>query len=1382
MIEPTLVPSSLLKASAAVARWSLRLLVAAWVVVGLVWGGLHFLIVPRIAELRPLLEEQASKAVGAQVRIGGIAAKSNGLIPSFELDSVTLMDATGREVLRLPKVLVALSARSVLRLGLEQLYIDSPVLDVRRTADGTLWVAGVALSNQESQDGAVLDWVFSQDELAIVHGTLTWTDELRNAPPLALTGVDLVLRNRRLSHTLQMNATPPPSWGARLTLAGDFKEPLLSRHSGHWKAWSGQLYAHFPQVDLAQLRRYADVGVEVLQGTGALRAWLDVKQGAWVGATADVALKAVHVAVDPTLEALALRSVAGRVGARKVEGGYEVSTQGLEFDTDDGLHWPGGNVRVGVFPGDARTAAQGDLVADRLDLAAMAQIASRLPLGDAVHAALQQVSARGLVEQVQGHWTGPLEAPTAFSAKGRVVQLAIPAASVNGVPRPGFAGLDLDFDLTAAGGTARVAMRNGAIDALGVFDDALIPVDQLSGDVQWKTEAGSISVSVPNLRFANSDAQGEAQLKWQTAAPTDASGAGRFPGQLDLQGSLSRAVGNRVYRYLPSVLDKALRDYLRDAILAGTASGVKFKVKGHLNDFPFDEGRAGEFRISANVQNASYAYAPASILPKDSLPWPMLTQLSGELLIDQGVLQIKGAHGALAGAAGLQISKAEAVIRKLYHDPTLQVTAEARGPLADMLGLVNGSPLSGMTSQVLARATAAGVADLRLKLGFSLADVEHPSVQGSVTLAGNELQISPDLPRLSRTRGVVSFTESGFAVAGGQARALGGDMRMEGGLTGLGVTAAASPAGAARPPASVLRMQGTASAEGLRQAKELGFVARLAEYGSGAAAYTAVLGLHGGVPELQINSTLVGLALTLPAPFAKAAQTALPLRLATSAVRSGQAPGAPGGAGVVHGQEQIQLDVGRQASIVYVRDVSGSQVRVVRGAIGVGLAADEAAPLPTDGVVANINLDRLDLDAWTRVLSQATGADLSAGKVVAQGATAGTEYLPTSMAIRARELVVGGRLLNHVVVGGGRDGLLWRANLDATEVGGYVEYRQSSGPAAGRLYARLSRLVLGASTAQDVESLLDEQPASIPALDVVVDDFTLRGKKLGRVEVDAVNQRAGSTRDGPREWRLNRFNITTPEAVLTATGNWADLNAQGTPAPNRSLKERRRTVLNFKLDITDAGDLLNRFGMPGVVRRGRGKIEGQVAWQGSPMALDYPSLGGSLNVNIENGQFLKAEPGIAKLLGVLSLQSLPRRLALDFRDVFSEGFSFDFLRGDATIAQGIARTNNLQMKGVNAAVLMEGQADLARETQALKVVVVPEINAGSASLIATAINPLVGLTTFLAQVILRRPLIEAATQEFFIDGTWVDPRVTKVDRHAAPASVAPAPTPTTTQE
>jgi uncharacterized protein YhdP len=419
--------------------------------------------------------------------------------------------------------------------------------------------------------------------------------------------------------------------------------------------------------------------------------------------------------------------------------------------------------------------------------------------------------------------------------------------------------------------------------------------------------------------------------------------------------------------------------------------------------------------------------------------------------------------------------------------------------------------------------------------------------------------------------------------------------------------------------------------------------------------------------------------------------------------------------------------------------------------------------MPEQGVYANINFAQFNLDAWESLLAAppaqgATGA--AAIPAYVQG------YLPTTAVLRAREFTVGGRTLQNVLLGGSREGLVWRANVDATQLNGYLEYRQPWGSSMGRLQARLARLSIAAATASEVETLLDEQPASIPALDIVVEDFELRGKKLGRLEIDAVNR-------GGSEWRLNKLALVMPEASFNATGNWAPVTAQ--PPASRSARasaERRRTVMNFRLDVADAGQLLSRLGMKDVVRRGRGKLEGQVGWMGSPLALDYPSMSGAFAVNVEAGQFLKADPGLAKLLGVLSLQSLPRRLALDFRDVFSEGFPFDFVRGDVTIAQGMASTNNLQMKGVNAAVLMDGKADIARETQDIKVVVVPEINAGTASLVASVINPAVGLGSFLAQLFLREPLSRAATQEFHIDGTWTEPRVTRVPRRGAEATPA----------
>ena len=110
------------------------------------------------------------------------------------------------------------------------------------------------------------------------------------------------------------------------------------------------------------------------------------------------------------------------------------------------------------------------------------------------------------------------------------------------------------------------------------------------------------------------------------------------------------------------------------------------------------------------------------------------------------------------------------------------------------------------------------------------------------------------------------------------------------------------------------------------------------------------------------------------------------------------------------------------------------------------------------------------------------------------------------------------------------------------------------------------------------------------------------------------------------------------------------------------------------------------------------------------------SMSGDVKVAISEGQFLKVDAGMARLLGVLSLQALPRRFLLDFRDIFQQGFAFDGIDGDVKVVQGVATTRNLRMRGVQAIVLMEGQADLSKETQNLHVFVIPEINAGTASL------------------------------------------------------------------
>ncbi|MCI5069442.1 YhdP family protein, partial [Acidovorax sp.] len=1379
MIDPSTHPTRLLRLVAGLARWSLGLLLAFWLLLTIAWGALHGWIVPRIGDFRPQLEAQAARALGLPVRIGAIAARTEGLIPSIELSDVALLDAAGRSALRLPRVVVALSPRSLLQGGFEQLYIEEPELDVRRTPDGRIQVAGLDFSAQPGEDNAAADWLFSQGEVFIRGGMLRWTDEQRGAPELALEKVDLVLRNGSWRHHMRLDATPPAAWGDRFTVVGLFRAPLLRAGDGNWKHWNGQLFANFSRVDVSRLRHHADVGMDVAQGRGALRAWADVQRGQVVGGTADLALADVNATLGPELQALVLPSIQGRLGGRRLNGGFEFSTQALQFQTDDGLHWPGGNVRLVHTGAAGKAPAQGEFRADRLDLAALAQIASRLPLGATAHDALRNYAPEGLVDEIQATWKGPLENLQQYQVRGRIRGLALAGDTPGSTPtRLGLRGATVDVDMTQAGGKAALSIATGALVLPGVFEDPVLPLDRLSADVRWQFDGQRIAVQANDVQFANADAQGEARATWHTSDPAKVAHRSRFPGVLDLTGTLHRADGTRVHRYLPLSIPAESRHYVRDSVVTGSASNVQFRVKGDLQHLPFDDPKQGEFRIAARVKDVTYAYVPPQLQPANTLPWPALTELGGELIFERSSMQVRGASGGFAGRPGLRLSKVDARIADLAHT-VVSVNADARGPLPELLALMSTSPLGGMTGNALEQASGTGPADFRLRLTLPISDIAKSKVQGSVTLAGNELRITPDTPTLSRVRGVVQFTETGFSLNAVQAQALGGAVRLEGGMRALPANAPATES------AVQLRAQGTATAEGLQQATQLGMLSQLARQATGSTPYAMTLAFRRGVPEVQVTSNLQGLALALPAPLGKTAESSLPLRFEMQVAReslAGLTQQVAAGATPPPLRDQLTLDLGTLGSATYVRDISGPQARVLRGAIGLGLAAGESAPMPAQGVAANISQGKLDVDAWEDVLTQATGgagSTANAGQGVARqgaapasagpGAGAGVaqEYLPTTLALRARELTLQGRTLHNVVAGALRDGTTWRANLDATELNGYLEYRQPDGGdvPSGRLFARLSRVNMPQSDVHQVEALLDEQPGALPALDIVVDDFELRGKRLGRVEMEAQNRGGDGAQ---REWRLSKFNILAPEASLTANGNWAVLATAG--AGPRA--PERRTVLNFKLDIRDSGDLLARMGMANVVRRGKGRMEGQVAWIGAPFSPDYRSMTGQINLNIESGQFLKADPGLAKLLGVLSLQSLPRRLTLDFRDVFSEGFAFDFVRGDVRIEQGVATTNNLQMKGVNAAVLMEGSANIDHETQDLRVVVVPEINAMTASLVATAINPVIGLGSFLAQVFLRGPLIEAATQEFRIDGTWTDPRVVRVPRRGRAAAAA----------
>ncbi len=1029
----------------------------------------------------------------------------------------------------------------------------------------------------------------------------------------------------------------------------------------------------------------------------------------------------------------------------------ELNTRDLQFVDADGLTWPGGNLRLRY-----RDDAGGELQGDRLDLAALAKIAQRLPLPPAVHQRLQAHPVQGLVERLDARWSGPLESPSDWRVQLQASAVAVGArpapARPDGKPVegvPGIEGATLTLQATPAGGDATLGIRGGALTFPGVFEEPRIPLDELDTRARWRVQQGQIVLEVDELKLRNADATGSFKAQWRTLAGQQ--GAARFPGELDLSGSFSRANGARVHRYLPLAIPADARHYVRDAIIKGDARDFAVRVKGDLRRVTDAKPPPGtEFRFAGQVSGVTMAYVPPALQPRGQVPWPALENLGGELIFEHTRMQVNKASAQVRGHPGWRVTRIQAGIADL-DNARVRVDAEGRGPLAAALGIVKQSPVAGFIEHALDEASATGDAGLRLKLDLPVEQIEQSKVEGRATLAGNDVQITPDAPLLRQAQGAVSFTDTGFSVEGARAQLLGGEVTIRGG----------SQPGAEGGLAVQLQASGSASAEGLREAADWAPLPAIAERASGSAAYEAVIGFREGQPEVQVSSDLRGLAVDLPAPLNKPADAAWPLRFESGPVHG------------VAGRSRLHVGVADRLVIDLEREAAAG--RVARGVIGVGASALPQLELPDSGVVARLHLPRLDAEAWDEALTRLFGGD---------SADAASGLLPDRWSLRADELLADDRTLHEVVASGTREGRTWRADVQARELSGRVEYSEGAAGRAGKVHARLTRLSIPASASGDDRTLLSQPPAHIPALDVVAEQFELRGKPLGRLEIQAVNRDVAPAHQAGalQEWELTRLVLQAPEASFSATGRWATL-ARGPALPHdprapRTPGDPRRTALDFRLDIRDAGKLLARFDMPGVLARGQGQLGGQLSWRGAPFSPHYPSMAGQLHLDVGAGQFLKADPGVAKLLGVLSLQALPRRLTLDFRDVFSTGFAFDFVRGDVAVQGGIATTNNLQMKGVNAAVLMDGSADIDQETQDLRVLVVPEIDAGTAALVATAINPAIGIGAFIAQLVLKRPLIQAATREFHVGGSWDDPLVTQINKQAVAAAAAdPASTP-----
>lgn len=1312
-------------------------LVAVYIPLCILLLGVKWLVLPLANEYRPQIEKTLSQALGQAVHIERLEARWVGLRPQLLVYNVQVLQPNGELGFSSKQVRLDWSVLGLLAFNprLKNFELIDPVVDVRRNANGQWVVAGHLLQPTERDHSPALDWLLKQRRVLVKNAKMQWVDEQGVLPSSSLMAGELLLHNAFGRHQAALRFHSEAVGSQAVNVNVDFKTPLIAIHPSKIADWYGTASTQLSvqnQRTVNTLLKAVNLPLDVQHPQGRL--WAEFQGQNLPQAVLDVSAAQVKLvgkgeATPPPLnvskvhavlsieglgkslkpQAFTVKNLTGTLPNQTLLGPATAGFSRAE-DQPDSRRWFVQLQNVDV--GKAKTLAEG--LAPHFGQAQMLE-------------KLKDYELSGTLNQVTLSWLCPAHDTASQSMPSFAFQTDMIFKDLTVLHTTQTEGGDIQQT-----GVRRVSGRVQGNNQKGIWQldgeraELLLPalfeppnflLNHVTGNGAWEhvfAPQSPTRIQIDRLQVSNADAEGGME------------GVVEFPVEgkpvLNVKGQIHRANIDKVPMYLPLLLGPKVRTWLDQALTAGQVQHGAFEIQGKLSDFPFkDKRHPGRFRVEAPFENASLHYGDA---------WPDVTHAKGKAVFDGPAMYIEA---DTAQTHNLVLKNGKARIDELGPSPSpLMLSGQGEGELSQMTAFVNDSPVGGWLHNVLQNTEAEGQAQVDIQLQIPVLDLPKTQVNGVLRLKDNTARLISSMPKASKLRGELKFSNKGVFIDKIQGEALGGELSVQGSTNDQGVIQ--------------IQTKGVAKAQGLAT-----FLNPLFEpYLSGEAVYSVNVHNQAGKLDITVNSQLQGMELRLPEPLGKKADTAMPLTVLLSRPSNGGMRWA-----VDLGPDVAQL---RAVS----SDKSGGQnLEALQFALG------EPLPPPAAGIQGEIKMPTVDADAWREVYQKISGQASTQKDGVRPSGLLGELFnhpsdasvLPTRVRLRADQLKVGSKQFDNVGLVARTIEKRWQFDVKAKGVDGYFSWVKDGLRPEGAVLARFKTLNIPKTLDSGLKALVEEPASSIPALDVIADDFTLNQLKLGSLTLKAVNQSLDEKDQAvqtEREWRLEELKIENSDSLTTATGTW-----RYTPG-----LMHQTTDIELNQVIRNTGGFLNRVGMHDVFRAGESVLVGQVHWNDAPMNIDYASLGGQLKVHSKKGQFLKADPGVAKLLGVLSLQGVARRLTLDFKDLFSQGLAYDTIEADVVLNKGVATTPNFKMTAPSVTVLMDGSLDIQAETQSLNVLVLPDLSPAGGSLVYSlvAANPAVGLVSLIADFILKDPISKVFSIQYQVTGPWASPILERISK------------------
>lgn len=858
-----------------------------------------------------------------------------------------------------------------------------------------------------------------------------------------------------------------------------------------------------------------------------------------------------------------------------------------------------------------------------------------------------------------------------------------------------------------------------------------LALTDLGGRVSWHPSGHRTRFDLDDLRLASREARLSANGHVTTHA-------GEAP-DLDLDVALSAPDIPRLLDRLPQDPDlpnPKLRDWLDQAITAGTLDKGQISIRGPADRFPFADPRSGErFDVTLAGHDLDIRYKPG---------WPALEQTTGRLTLSGATLDAAIGRGRINGVA---IDRATAHVPDV-REPVLAVNGQVKNaPAPQMLSFLSHSPLSDKFGALLKAIDVAGPADLALRMSLPLKpELGDIAVDGQVTARGNTLTQDYLPAPIRDIRGRLNFDETGLV-----ARDLAGR------INGVALTADVLPA-----PGNRQRIVARATPH-LPEDRSV-----LSKYlppvwlgyidGTLPLNIAFSVGGHGAISPIEITSDLAGTAVNLPAPADKRAETTRAARVI-----------------VDPDKRRITADIDKRIHVdTRLAPDGGPERMLVRlGERGKTLSAPSGHGLWVGG-----EAERVEAKGWFDVVRHVLYEDSRAKQHTAgqaDTAAAGDSFSFLGGDINTRRLAVGDRYVAGPAIRAvslvGEPG--WRINVDGADSQGQATYTtgpspQQSAPIAIAANFKRLRLQTDAKEQQaeqdvraeanpdsDTSSLMwpDLSPDNLPALSVYVADFEVDDTVFGQLQANA--------RVTDNGWSLDQLMLSGGALTGRIAADWQVQRDITTAGASARLKGR------------GLAQLIRTFGFAAPVSADKTRIDARLSIAPNVAGLDLLHLNGNVDLAMDDGSLLSVEPGPGRLLGLFNLYVLPRRLTLNFRDVVDKGLAFDKARAKFLIRNGQAFSKNAMVVTPSSNIEITGRVGLATRDYDERVSIQPKLGSGVAIASAVLGGPAVGAAVFAVQKLLEKPLSDISAVSYRLKGSWDDPQIIEPHAEGRPADDPP---------